>query len=101
MSEPDTPPEDDALEAAEARLERACAGVAARLRDLSVRIDAAEAGVRAARESDADRARLAEALDEARAREQELGAAAADASEALEAAMADLRLILTSQEPGE
>lgn len=91
----DAPPSsDDPLAAAAERLERACARVGARLDDLKRRCEAAEGEALASRDSDADRARLAEALDAARAREDELEVAAREADEALAAAMAEIAALL-------
>ncbi|MEQ8403744.1 MAG: DUF4164 family protein [Oceanicaulis sp.] len=102
MTSSDAPEtKDDPLAAAAARLERACATVGARLDELARRCEAAEAEAEAARDSDADRARLAEALDAARGREQELAAAAREADTALEAAMADLAAVLGEPEEAE
>lgn len=91
-SEPD--PSDDPLAAATARLERVCGRVGARLDDLARRCTAAEGEAEASRDSDADRARLAEALDQSRAREADLAAAAREADAALEAAMGELAALL-------
>lgn len=82
---------DDPLDAAAGRLGSAIAQVERRLRELSGRIDMAEADARAARGSDEDRARLADQLDAAHGREAELAEAAREAGEALDAAMDDLR----------
>jgi hypothetical protein len=87
-------PNEDLLAAASARLERACARVGARLNELERRCAAAEGEAAASRDSDVDRSRLAEALDAARGREEELTAAAREADAALEAAMAELAAVL-------
>lgn len=85
---------DDPLAAAVERLERACARVGARLDELTRRCEAAEGEALASRDSDADRARLAEALDDARAREAELESAAREADAALAAAMGEIAGLL-------
>jgi DNA repair exonuclease SbcCD ATPase subunit len=88
---------DDPLDAAAARLTAAIAKVERRMADLAGRISMAEADARAARGSDEDRSRLADQLDAARAREAELSAAAEDAGEALDQAMAELREALAAR----
>lgn len=94
MTGSDPTPNENLLASASARLERACARVGARLSELERRCVAAEGEAAASRDSDADRARLAEALDAARGREEELTAAAREADAALEAAMAELAAVL-------
>lgn len=87
MTEPATDPVTEATE----RLSRALSRVeiaVGRLRDR----------VTSEGHSDTDRARLAEALDEAQAREEAIAAAAAEASEALARAIADLREAARSAE---
>lgn len=69
-------------------------GVTSRLR---ARAEAAEATASDARNADDDRARLAEALDVARSRESELQMAAQQASEALDRAIDDLRVMLDEE----
>lgn len=86
--------EDDPLSAATARLERACSRLAARMNDLSEKARQGASDAQGVRDSDADRARLAEALDAAGAREAVLAEAAEDASVALRAAMAELKALL-------
>ena len=94
MSAPETSAADDPLADAVARLGRAVSRVGARLEDYQLRLNAAAGDVEAAHELDNDRARLAEALDQARAREDELQSAAQDAAHALDDAMADLQALL-------
>jgi len=94
---PDTTPDDPLTEAAR-RLEQAAARVSRRLEGLTRKLEAAQAEAAVARDSDEDRARLAAALDEARAREAELAEAAAEAAEALDAAMGDLQLAAGREE---
>jgi hypothetical protein len=80
---------DNAVELAARRLERAVALLEQRL---SQRLAAASAGADTA--FDHDRAQLAAALDEARARERELEEAGAAASAALARAIAEIRQTL-------
>jgi len=61
-----------------------------RIDTLARRADSAEKEVDAAQGTDADRARLADALDAARAREAELEAAVETAATAIDAALAEL-----------
>jgi len=70
-------------------------GVTARLR---ARASEAEIAALAARDADVDRARLAEALDESRDRETCLQVAAQEASDALDRAIDDLRLVVDEEE---
>ena len=94
MSTPETSAADDPLADAVARLDRAVSRVGARLEDFQLRLSAAAGDVEAAHELDNDRARLAAALDEARAREDELQGVAQEAAQALDDAMADLQALL-------
>ena len=85
MSAPEDPvssaaSQPDPLERAHARLDEACAKVAARLDELSAGASDDDGAVRAQ-------------LSEARAREAALAEAAAEASEALSEAMAELRAL--------
>ncbi|HXQ13192.1 MAG TPA: DUF4164 family protein [Caulobacteraceae bacterium] len=80
---------DSALELAARRLERAVALLEQRI---ALRVAAASAGAGTA--SDEDRARLATALDDARARERELEEAGEAASQALAKAIAEIRAAL-------
>lgn len=89
--------DDDPVAAAAVRLDRAVSRVSRRLDDLNARLVQAEADAAAARDSDVDRARLAAALDEARANEAALAQAAQDAGDALDAAMVDLRAVLDAE----
>ncbi|MCW5725790.1 MAG: DUF4164 family protein [Maricaulaceae bacterium] len=82
---------DESLTAAAERLNRACAKVEAVMARLKTRAESARTEAAAAGDYDADRARLADALDAAQAREQALAEAAAEASEALGAAIGELR----------
>ncbi len=83
-----SPPE-NAVELAARRLERAVVLLEQRLAQ-----KIAEAGAGAGALFEADRARLAAALDEARARERELEDAGAAASEALAKAISEIRATL-------
>lgn len=89
---------DDPLADAVARLDRAVSRVGARLEDYQLRLSAAAGDVEAAHELDNDRARLAAALDEARAREDELQGAAEEAAQTLDEAMADLKALLSEDD---
>ena len=86
---------DDALGAVVARLDRAMGRVEGVARAMSIRGRQAEAAAIEARDADVDRAKLAEALDEARGREAALQDAAQAASDALDTAIADLRGLLS------
>ncbi|GGE45792.1 hypothetical protein GCM10011367_20700 [Marinicauda pacifica] len=92
-----TSPE-DAFEAGRERLQRAIDGVQARIKALQSRAEIAEGEANASRDSDEDRARLAEQLDAARARESALGEAAEDASRSLDEAIEELRRTLGQDE---
>jgi len=80
---------DDAVTQAVRRLERALA-----LLEQRIGQKIAEAGAGAGAAFDADRARLASALDDARARERALEDAGAAASEALARAISEIRATL-------
>ena len=86
---------DGALELAARRLERAVALLEQRI---ALRIATASAGAGTA--SDEDRARLAAALDDARARERELEEAGEAASQALARAIAEIRATLGQASQG-
>ena len=87
---PDVP--NDPLRDAVARLDGAMSRVERVAGRMRARVERAEAAADQARNADDDRARLAEALDLARGREAALHAAAQDASDALDRAIAELRL---------
>ena len=102
MSAPETPPngEDDPIEEAAASLTAAIGRLSVRLNTLKRRVHDAERDIDASHGTDADRARLADALDAARAREAELEAAVETASDAVDAALSELRA-MQQQGPGE
>ena len=81
------------IEAAARRLERAVALLEGQIKSLSDRADGAVGGL-----FDLDRSQLAEELDTARARERELHAAGADASQALAQAIDGIRSALARSE---
>ena len=83
---------DSALDHAARRLDAALAMLEQRL---ALRL--AEAGAGADGAVDADRARLAAELDAARARERELEAAGAEASQVLDQVIAEIRAVLGAQ----
>jgi hypothetical protein len=87
---------ESALDVAAKRLERAVHVLEQRLGE---RLKAA--GAEAGGLFDQDRARLASQLDEARARERELEAAGAEASQALGRAIAEIRAALNGAAPAE
>ncbi len=86
-------PGETALDLAARRLENALHALEQRL---SRRLK--DAGAAADGLFDQDRARLAEALDQAKARERELEAAGAEASAALGRAIAEIRATLNGQQ---
>jgi hypothetical protein len=89
--------EDDPLVSAVRRLDGAMSrieGVTSRLR---ARAERAENTAEEALNADADRASLAEALDIARSRESGLQQAAQDASDALDRAIDDLRIVASEE----
>lgn len=86
---------ESALETAAKRLERAVLGLEQRLNHR-----VGEARAEAGGLFDLDRNRLAAELDHARAREKELEAAGAEASEALARAMAEIRAALAPEDLG-
>jgi hypothetical protein len=89
-------PADDApLEAAARRLERALSLLGSRVNSLADRLEANSGGL-----FDYDRSKLAAELDAARAREKELEAAGAQASEALARAIDQIRAALDGAEEG-
>ena len=100
-TEPGSSAEADPLDAAAARLKAACERVAARVRRLEAEAEEASAGVQVAQNSDEDRARLAEALDAAHAREAALEESAREASEAMGEAIAALRALDSEPAPAE
>ncbi len=83
----------DALEAAASRLERALSLLASRVEALSGQANSSEGGL-----FDQDRSQLAAELDASRAREKELEAAGAEASQALGRAIHDIRRALERTE---
>ena len=83
------------LEAAARRLERALALLDSRVKTLTDRAEASAGGL-----FDFDRSKLAAELDAARAREKELEEAGAQASEALDRAIAEIRSALDGAEAG-
>jgi hypothetical protein len=87
---------DSAVELAARRLERAVA-----LLEQRVAMKVAQAGVSAGSAFDADRAQLAAALDQSRARERELEEAGAAASAALTGAIAQIKAALGEAWEGE
>lgn len=87
-------PSESALDLAAKRLDRAVMALEQRLAE-KLRTAGAEAGGL----FDADRNRLAEELDRARAREKDLEAAGAEASAALDRAIAEIRAV-TGEDAG-
>jgi hypothetical protein len=85
--------EDDALEAAMARLDRAVTALEAKIAARTTAYDAQEDDL-----FESDRARLAAELDAARARERALEEVAAEASAALGRAAAEVRAALSAEE---
>lgn len=81
---------DDALAAAERRLERALAVLDGRVKELAGRAEESSGGL-----FDFDRSKLAAELDEARARERELEDAGVEASKALGRAIDHLKAALS------
>ncbi len=92
---PDMP--EDAIEAMVARLDAAMSRVEGAGRAMRTRVERAERAAMEARDSDADRANLAEALDQARGREALLQEAAQTASDALDGAIEDLRKLMAEE----
>ena len=84
---------DDPLEAAARRLERALSLLASRVDTLAGRAQTSDGGL-----FEQDRSLLADELDSARARERELEAAGAEASQALGRAIHDIRRALERAE---
>lgn len=89
---------DDPLDAALARFDTALERVEKMTSRLRSKADAAKSASEEMGAYDADRARLADALDEARAREAALVEAAEEASTALDGAIRDLRAAATEVE---
>jgi|TARA_R100000455_G_C6194027_1_gene67244 chromosome segregation ATPase len=89
---------DDPLDAAIARFDAALERVEKMTAKLRSRADAARSANEEMGAYDADRARLAEDLDDARAREAALVEAAEEASAALDGAIRDLRAAATTVE---
>ena len=87
---------ESALDLAAKRLERAVAMLEQRLTERVKRAGAEAGGL-----FDQDRANLASQLDDARARERELEAAGAEASEALGRAIVELRAALNGAAPAQ
>jgi len=85
--------EDGPLAAAAKRLDRALALLESHVKSLSDRAEGSAGGL-----FDHDRAKLASELDSARARERELQAAGAEASEALGQAIAGIKTALERAE---
>jgi Domain of unknown function (DUF4164) len=93
---PDMP--EDALEAVIARLDGAMTRVEGAARAMRTRVKRAELAAIEARDADADRAHLAETLDQARGREAALQEAAQFASDTLDGAIAELRDLLLEED---
>jgi hypothetical protein len=89
---------DDPLLAAVERLDGAMSRIEGLTTRLRARAERAESDVDEARNSDVDRARLAEALDAARGRESDLQLAAQGASDALDQAIGELRDMMAQEE---
>lgn len=85
---------EDAFAAAEQRLKRALGAIESRFKALQARAEAAKGDEAVSLASEEDRARLADELDAARAREAALSEAAGEASAACGEAIAELRAIL-------
>ncbi|WP_417467325.1 DUF4164 family protein [Maricaulis sp.] len=85
---------DDPLLAAVTRLNGALARIEGQTKKLRGRVERAESAAIGARDADDDRARLADALDTARAREQALQQVAQETSDALDRAIGELRLYM-------
>lgn len=88
----------DPLQEAVARLDGAMTRVERVAGRMRARVERAETAADQARNADDDRARLAEALDEARGREAALHQAAQDASDALDRAIEELRILAAEEE---
>jgi Domain of unknown function (DUF4164) len=93
---PDMP--EDALEAVIARLDGAMTRVEGAARAMRTRVKRAELAAIEVRDADADRAHLAETLDQARGREAALQEAAQFASDTLDGAIAELRDLLLEED---
>ena len=92
MSDPPMSDQTVQLDQAADRLERAVAALESRLRALKASSARGESDM-----FDQDRARLAEDLDRARAREKALEEAAAEASKALGHAMTEVRAVMAGE----
>ncbi len=92
MSASDTPSpaEEDPIEEAATALSEAIGRLNVRMNTLKRRVQDARRDADASYDTDEDRARLAAALDAARAREAELEEAVETAAQAVDAAMAEL-----------
>ncbi|WP_339739634.1 DUF4164 family protein [uncultured Maricaulis sp.] len=88
---------DDPLLAAVTRLNGALARIEGQTKKLRGRVERAESAAIGARDSDDDRARLADALDTAKAREQALQQVAQETSDALDRAIGELRLYVDEE----
>jgi len=86
--------EDPVVEAVK-RLDGAMSRIERVTTRLQSRVTRAEAALNDGVDADIDRARLAEALDAAKSREDELAAAAKDAADVLDAAIEELRVHMT------
>ena len=87
--------QDDPIESAARRLERAVSLLESQVKTLSTRAEGAAGGL-----FDFDRSKLAAELDAARAHERELEAAGAEASQALGRAISGIRSALEQAEEG-
>ncbi|WP_203293850.1 DUF4164 family protein [Maricaulis parjimensis] len=88
---------EDPLQAAISRLDGAMSRVEGLAGQLRARAERAELEAAQSRDADDDRSRLAAALDEAQGREAALQEAAQDASDALDRAIGDLRLMMEAE----
>ena len=91
-------PDQDTLVIALSRFDGAMTRVESLASKLVDRVESAEKEIGASAGADLDRARLAEALDMSKSREAELQGAAEEAAAALDAAIEDLRMIVTEDE---
>lgn len=91
-------PDQDTLVIALSRFDGAMTRVESLASKLVDRVERAEMEIGASAGADLDRARLAEALDMSKSREAELQGAAEEAAAALDAAIEDLRMIVTEDE---
>ena len=88
---------EDPLQAAITRLDGAMSRVEGLAGHLRARAERAELEAAQSRDADDDRSRLAAALDEAQGREAALHQAAQEASDALDRAIGDLRLMMQEE----